>query len=120
MTTFAPAVPGSPPDLTGSKSSKSSSLHSSSLNSNHDGALADIAHFEDIGLEDDHRGLSHQDIYGYGIFKHAPHIRNGGGRANFSGAMAATRDLTAVNTKRPGFPSENNTLQVTDEHQEDV
>ncbi len=105
MTTFAPAVPGSPPDLSGSKSSKSSSLHSSSLNSNHDGALADIAHFEDIGLEDDHRGLSQQDIYGYDIFKYPPHIRNGGGRGNLTSTMTAMRDLTAVNAKRPGFPS---------------
>ena len=106
MTTFAPAAPGSPPDLTGSKSSKSSSLHSSSLNSNPDPALADISHFEEIGLDDDHRELSHQDIYGYGIPKRLPpQTRNGVGSGNSKGAMTATRDLTSVSHKRPGFPS---------------
>ncbi|KAH0556615.1 hypothetical protein GP486_005552 [Trichoglossum hirsutum] len=42
-------APGSPPDLTGSKSSKSSSFHSSSQ-FDQDGVLNDISHFEDIGL----------------------------------------------------------------------
>ena len=44
-------APGSPPGLTGSKSSKSSSYRSSSL-SGADGILSDITHFEDIGLEE--------------------------------------------------------------------
>ena len=48
MTTFA-HPPGSPPDLTSSKSSKSSSLSTS----NADAVLTDLSHFEDIGLEDD-------------------------------------------------------------------
>ena len=60
MTTFAPS-PGSPPELTSSKSSKSSSFHSSSI-SGADGVLSDLAHFEDIGLSDDHPP-SVQDIY---------------------------------------------------------
>src|SRR5436189_191818 len=47
-------TPGSPPDLTGSKSSKSSSFHSS-YQSEEDSILADINHFEDIGLDDDAR-----------------------------------------------------------------
>lgn len=106
MTTFAHTVPGSPPDLTGSKSSKSSSLHSSSLNSIQDGALADISHFEDIGLDDDHRAPSHQDVYGYGIpIRPPPHTRNGIGAGKSAAALMTTRDLTAVNSKRPGFPS---------------
>ncbi|KAI9871206.1 MAG: hypothetical protein M1830_003199, partial [Pleopsidium flavum] len=106
MTTFAPTAPGSPPDLTGSKSSKSSSLHSSSLNSNPDGALTDISHFEDIGLDDDHRRLSHQDIYGYGIPKRPPPRTMKGGRGSTSTAVImTTRDLTNGNNKRPGFPS---------------
>lgn len=46
-------APGSPPGLTGSKSSKSSSYRSSSL-SGADGILSDITHFEDIGLDGDH------------------------------------------------------------------
>ncbi|KAH6847142.1 hypothetical protein B0I37DRAFT_309421 [Chaetomium sp. MPI-CAGE-AT-0009] len=42
--------PSSPPGMTTSKSSKSSSL--SSLPSDDDSALGDVAHFEDIGLDD--------------------------------------------------------------------
>lgn len=45
-------APDSPPDLSGSKSSKSSSFHSSSHRSSPDGILADISHFEDIGLDE--------------------------------------------------------------------
>lgn len=43
--------PGSPPGMTTSKSSKSSSFQS--LNSDDGSVLADISHFEDIGLDDD-------------------------------------------------------------------
>ncbi|CAI6341563.1 unnamed protein product [Periconia digitata] len=47
---LAAAPPGSPPDLTNSKSSKSSSLHSSNISD----AMgpADLSHFEDINLDD--------------------------------------------------------------------
>ncbi|TQW00881.1 TBC1 domain family member 14 [Cordyceps javanica] len=44
--------PGSPPGMTTSKSSKSSSFHS--LSSEDASVIADIGHFEDIGLDDDH------------------------------------------------------------------
>ncbi|KAK2810874.1 hypothetical protein FQN49_008500 [Arthroderma sp. PD_2] len=53
MTTVSAAVPDSPPDLSGSKSSKSSSFQSSSHQSNSDGVFADISNFEDIALEDE-------------------------------------------------------------------
>lgn len=43
--------PGSPPGMTTSKSSKSSSFQS--LNSDDGSVLADVGHFEDIGLDDD-------------------------------------------------------------------
>lgn len=43
--------PGSPPGMTTSKSSKSSSFHS--LSSDDGSVLADISHFEEIGLDDD-------------------------------------------------------------------
>ena len=46
-------MPGSPPDLTGSKSSKSSSFHS--YQSDDNSILSDAAHFEDIGLDDEAR-----------------------------------------------------------------
>jgi len=47
-------MPGSPPDLTGSKSSKSSSFHSS-YQSDDNTILTDVANFEDIGLDDESR-----------------------------------------------------------------
>ena len=55
--------PGSPPGMTASKSSKSSSL--SSLPSDDGSVLDDVSHFEDIGLNDAHidpRSLSDQHI----------------------------------------------------------
>lgn len=55
--------PGSPPGMTRSKSSKSSSL--SSLPSDDGSVLADVSHFEDIGLDDaqiDPRTLSDQHL----------------------------------------------------------
>ena len=83
-------VPGSPPGLTGSKSSKSSSYHSSSL-SGADGILSDITHFEDIGLDED-RHLFTQSPYGM-----EKPIRPVVG----AGAPAATmRDLTNAASQR--------------------
>ncbi|KAL6709685.1 hypothetical protein ACN47E_001113 [Coniothyrium glycines] len=52
---FAP--PGSPPDLTNSKSSKSSSFHSSTLSDFM--GTSDLTHFEDINLDEAARGPSH-------------------------------------------------------------
>lgn len=51
MTTTITSVPGSPPDLSGSRSSKSSSL--SSTFSSPDGLESDVTNFEEIGLDDD-------------------------------------------------------------------
>jgi hypothetical protein len=48
------SMPGSPPDLTGSKSSKSSSFHSS-YQSDDNTILSDVGNFEDIGLDDESR-----------------------------------------------------------------
>ncbi|KAM4054313.1 rab-GTPase-TBC domain-containing protein [Hirsutella rhossiliensis] len=48
-------APDSPPGMTTSKSSKSSSFQS--LNSDDGSVLADVSHFEDIGLDDDHATL---------------------------------------------------------------
>lgn len=55
-------APASPPGLTGSKSSKSSSYHSSSF-SGADGVLSDVTHFEDIGLDED-QPLFGQNLHG--------------------------------------------------------
>ena len=57
-------MPGSPPDLTGSKSSKSSSFHSS-YQSDDNGILSDVGNFEDIGLEDESR--EDADIGGFEV-----------------------------------------------------
>lgn len=51
MTTITASIPGSPPDLSGSRSSKSSSY--SSTFSNSDDLESDSINFEEIGLEDD-------------------------------------------------------------------
>ncbi|KAF1845710.1 uncharacterized protein K460DRAFT_355494 [Cucurbitaria berberidis CBS 394.84] len=50
------APPGSPPDLTNSKSSKSSSVHSSTLSDFM--APSDLSHFEDINLDEARGGPS--------------------------------------------------------------
>lgn len=47
------SAPGSPPELSGSRSSKSSSYGSSLHSSNPDGIASDITNFEEIGLDDD-------------------------------------------------------------------
>jgi len=51
---LASPMPGSPPDLTGSKSSKSSSFHSS-YQSDDNSIHGEGGHFEDIGLDDESR-----------------------------------------------------------------
>lgn len=53
MTAVAAQPPCSPPGLTGSRSSKSSSLRSSSR-SETNAVVYDITNFEDVGLEEDH------------------------------------------------------------------
>ena len=84
-------APGSPPGLTGSKSSKSSSYHSSSL-SGADGILSDITHFEDIGLDED------QHLFGQNIHGMEKPIRPVAGAAT---PMATMRELTNAGNKRP-------------------
>ena len=55
-------MPGSPPDLTGSKSSKSSSFHSS-YQSDDNSILSDAGHFEDIGLDDEARAEAEIGVF---------------------------------------------------------
>ncbi|TVY17577.1 TBC domain-containing protein C23D3.03c [Lachnellula arida] len=61
-------MPGSPPDLTGSKSSKSSSFHSS-YQSDDNTILSDVGNFEDIGLDDESRVES--EIGDFGVKKNS-------------------------------------------------
>ena len=106
MTSFAQA-PGSPPELSSSKSSKSSSYHSSSF-SGADGLSPDLSHFEDIGLSDDHPA-SLPDLYGPNRYGARPSSyrkssTNLDGNRNNGSAMPGMREL--VNgTSRPMYPS---------------
>lgn len=84
-------APGSPPGLTGSKSSKSSSYHSSSL-SGADGILSDITHFEDIGLDEDHH------LFGENLQGMEKSTRPVAGAAP---PMTTMRELTNIGSKRP-------------------
>ena len=94
MTAFITEAPGSPPGLTGSKSSKSSSFHTSSL-SGADGILSDITHFEDIGLEEDHRPLQHQQLYGMEKqLRPLPRPTNTNGLRGSAPTMTTMRELT--------------------------
>lgn len=105
MTTFATA-PGSPPDLTGSKSSKSSSLHSSSQFSSPDAIPTDISHFEEIGLDDDSQ-LAFVDSYALDRYsfpkRPPPRSTSLGGSKHGIPMSMPSRELTTG--KRPGFPS---------------
>ena len=106
MTTFAQA-PGSPPELTSSKSSKSSSLHSSSF-SGPDGAISDLSHFEDIGLNDE-RPASMHDLYGHnGLSAKFNSLRrtspSGVGTVNPASNGTAMRELTNGGRKPPYPP----------------
>jgi len=107
MTTFAQA-PGSPPELTSSKSSKSSSFHSSS-HADTEGINSDLSHFEDIGLNDDHHALN-EEAYGDNrakfsrpsSFREISTMMNGN-KGNVPAAQGM-RELTN-GTNRPIYPS---------------
>jgi len=92
-------MPGSPPDLTGSKSSKSSSFHSS-YQSDDNGILSDvgIGNFEDIGLDDESR--EEADIDGFEA-KSSLHPYD----ASFAS------DLRASSKQRKWTPSNGNRIQ---------
>ncbi|KAL8961035.1 MAG: hypothetical protein Q9183_005368, partial [Haloplaca sp. 2 TL-2023] len=112
---LATQAPSSPPDLSGSKSSKSSSFHSSS----HDGInglLSDITHFEDIGLDEEPMP-STRELYG---FDSAPPKRpplraaattTSGKRDNAAAVTANSRQLT-VPGPRPKYPIKNGQMKL--------
>ncbi|KAI9796317.1 MAG: hypothetical protein M1833_006402 [Piccolia ochrophora] len=98
------AVPEPLPDLTGSKSSKSSSFHSSL---DHDAGFTDNSHFEDIGLEDEHpydQDLILSRSPGFDKFVgskgYLPHVGHRGARHD-AASLALTRELTTA--KRPTY-----------------
>lgn len=91
--------PGSPPGMSSSKSSKSSSL--SSIGSDEGSVLADISHFEDIGLEDEAK-LDPRRIHDQHL-KTAPNPYS----ANFSSDLRnATRRHTSTSTPRLQYSRE--------------
>ena len=97
MNIIANEAPGSPPALTASKSSKSSTNRSSSV-SNSDNLLSDNAHFEEIGLEgDEHQIYQPKRVNGVEITRQSPPriaATSGNGHKNNVGAMTTVRDLT--------------------------
>lgn len=105
MTTFDPQAPGSPPELTGSKSSTSSSIHSSSLSGADGSILSDISHFEDIGLDDDHHGSYAYEQHSLPKYPLLPAVARpiAGGRSS-PPDTTTVRELTN-GTKRPTYPS---------------
>jgi Rab-GTPase-TBC domain len=100
MTTTATA-PNSPPDLSGSKSSKSSSFQSSQFDSP-DGIVNDVSNFEEIGLDENSQDPPGEpatwDQHGF--------AKRSTSRVSLIGARAAmpARDLTS-GKKRPTYPS---------------
>lgn len=101
MATVCPS-PNSPPELSGSKSSKSSSFHSSSQIDGPDSIFTDVGNFEDIGLEDDSE-LPIVDPattpYGRALTSRSP-----AGRLSTKSPAATTRDLTATPKPRKRSP----------------
>ena len=107
MTTVLP-TPNSPPDLSGSKSSKSSSFRSSSQHSGPEAIFTDIANFEEVDLQD--------EVHVSYVKGATPYVRNGGiTRASAAimqtkSAVATTRDLTATKTRASMPKQVNGTL----------
>ncbi|KAJ6147665.1 hypothetical protein N7497_009647 [Penicillium chrysogenum] len=101
MTTVCP-TPNSPPELSGSKSSKSSSFHSSSHPDGPDSIFTDISNFEDIGLEDD-ADLPYTDPpVSYG--RSGAMARSPAARMSSKVPAASTRELTATPKPRKRSP----------------
>ncbi|KAI4287710.1 MAG: hypothetical protein L6R35_003030 [Caloplaca aegaea] len=98
MTSLATQAPSSPPGLTGSKSSKSSSFHSSS-HEGADGLLSDITHFEDIGL-DDGPMPSTRELYGFDSYANRPPAPTAAtamsGKRDNATVMKNARELTVA------------------------
>lgn len=115
---YPTSMPGSPPELTGSKSSKSSSFHSS-YQSDNDEVLSDVNHFEEIGLDDESRIDSeigdfavkmstnpYSSTFTTDLRSQAKQQRQQ--RVPMSATQGNTRiprDLTSSTKARPGYPT---------------
>ncbi|KAL4979601.1 hypothetical protein BDW66DRAFT_126794 [Aspergillus desertorum] len=91
-------APNSPPELSGSKSSKSSSYRSSSRVSSPDGVFTDVGNFEDIGLEDESVPYLETSVpYG-----RAPGVaRSSTARMLAKSPVSTTRDLLSAAPRKP-------------------
>ncbi|ESZ97458.1 hypothetical protein SBOR_2147 [Sclerotinia borealis F-4128] len=111
-------MPGSPPELTGSKSSKSSSFHSS-YQSDNDEILSDVNNFEEIGLDDESRIDSEigdfavkmsinpfSSTFTTDLRSHAKQQRQQRVPMSITqGNTRIPRDLTSTTKGRPGYPT---------------
>ncbi|KAI4267755.1 MAG: hypothetical protein LQ337_008203 [Flavoplaca oasis] len=98
MTSLTAQAPSSPPGLTASKSSQSSSSHEA-----YDG-LSDTTNFEDIGLDEEH-APSTRELYGFESAPKRPTPRATATTMNGKtpdAAMTSTRELT-IATQRPKY-----------------
>ncbi|CAI7581354.1 hypothetical protein N7533_009831 [Penicillium manginii] len=99
MTTLC-STPNSPPELSGSKSSKSSSFHSSQIDGP-ETIFTDIGNFEEIGLEDDAELPVADPATPYGRSGLAARSAQ---RLPSKSPAATTRDLTATPKSRQRSP----------------
>jgi hypothetical protein len=116
------AAPGSPPELTGSKSSKSSSFHSSSHD--RDVVFPNLSDFEEIGLDDHHisRKQHPADQYSTSYPPKLDARQNVSKRplarvpmqGNRTPAIGTMRDLTSQ--KRPGYQQRLQSNGVLNDH----
>lgn len=98
-------MPGTPPDLSSSRSSKTSSFVSS-YHSDADSFVADTANFEDIGLDDDARPEARIEVKkSSNPYTFATDLRVPPRRSN-APLNRPQRELTALrSTPKPPFPS---------------
>ena len=113
MSAIADEAPGSPPGLTASKSSKSSTNRSSS-SAGTDGILTDVTHFEDIGLEEEethslqqrkqHNGPGPRGFATRRSVTAYTHTNTVSHKHNNTPSMAPMRDLTNQGARSPNLP----------------
>jgi Rab-GTPase-TBC domain len=111
MTTTITA-PNSPPDLSGSKSSKSSSFQSSQFDSP-EGISNDVSNFEEIGLEEDAHGVDAEPT----VWERNGFAKRQSSRVSSTGprSMPPAREPTNGN-KRPTYPSLQGQVQYALSH----
>jgi len=96
-------MPGSPPDLSMSSSKSSKSSFHSEYQSDDNGILADAAHFEDIGLDDDKSEQESGDFV-HDLPSKSPYYSTDRPLKGRSKSLASIqRDLTSPKA-RPAFP----------------